>query len=68
MKVSVDIYEDEIEGDYGPTQGLVITCPRCGHSVEVFGTENASARRGAIMLREECPRGESNYYEVDFWE
>ena len=27
------------------------------HEVEVFGTGESSAKRGAAMLREECPRG-----------
>jgi hypothetical protein len=25
-------------------------------------------RRGASMLREECPKGESNFYDVEYWE
>lgn len=67
MKVAVDISECELEGDYGPVDGLCITCERCGHEVEVFGTSDASARRGGAMLREECPNGENNYYDVSGW-
>ena len=33
--------------------------------VEVFGTESVSARRGAVMLREECPTQANNFYVVD---
>lgn len=62
MKVSIGVSEEEMEGDYGPVSGLVVTCSRCGHSVDVYGTEEGSVKRGGVMLREECPRGESNYY------
>lgn len=64
MRVTVEIYETTTEGDYGEVPCLDLTCTRCGHSVEVYGTEEASAKRGALMLREECPRGESNFYDV----
>lgn len=67
MKIAVEIDQTEIEGDYGYVDGLQVTCSRCGHSVEVFGTTDVSARRGAANLREECPRGENNYYDVDWW-
>ena len=67
MKVSVDIQEETLEGDYGSVEGLCCTCSRCGHSVEIFGTEPVSAMRGAVMLREECPRGENNFYDVEHW-
>lgn len=65
MRISVTIQEEEIEGDYGGyLDGLRLTCTQCGHEVTVFGTEAASARRGAIMLRDECPANESNFYDV----
>jgi len=68
MKVSVDIQQEELEGDYGGyVDGLRLTCSRCGHDVTVFGTSDRSARRGAVMLGEGCPNGESNYYDVDDW-
>jgi hypothetical protein len=67
MNVTVDISEEELDGDHGSVPGLRLTCERCGHSVEVFGTHDASARRGAIMLRDECPNGENNYYDVSGW-
>lgn len=67
MLVSVDIDQVDVEGDYSSVDGLCVRCSRCGHSVEVFGTGSASARRGAIMLREQCPNDEANYYDVDYW-
>ena len=67
MKVSVDIFEEELDGDYGTVAGLCLTCSRCGHSVEVFGVEYVSASRGAVMLRAECPRNEQSFYDVSHW-
>jgi hypothetical protein len=67
MRVSVDIEQTDVEGDYGTVDGIRLTCERCGHSVEVAGTSDRSARRGAIMLREECPEGEDNFYDADWW-
>jgi hypothetical protein len=62
-RVLFTIEEEELDGDYGVcVPGLIVTCSRCGHSVEVFGTEEASVKRGAVMLREECPRGDKNFY------
>lgn len=67
MRVTADVDYADVDGDYGVVEGLSVTCSRCGHCVEVGGTENASALRGAVMLREECPRGENNFYVVS-WE
>ena len=67
MQVDVEILQTDVEGDYAQVDGLCLVCNRCGHEVEVAGTGNASARRGAAMLREECPKGENNYYKADYW-
>jgi hypothetical protein len=68
MRIQTEIEETELPGDYGgDVPGLVVTCARCGYEVAVYGTGPASARRGALMLREECPEGLSNFYVAD-WE
>ena len=67
MRVSVSIYEEEVEGDYGYCDGLRLTCDKCGFSVEVGGTSDRSAARGATMLRDGCPEGENNYYDASWW-
>lgn len=64
MRVSIDVLEGELDGDYGSVPGLIITCSRCRHSVEVFGTEESSLKRGAVMMRDECPFDEANFYEA----
>jgi hypothetical protein len=43
---------------------VAVACGRCGYQVEVFGRGIASARRGGIMLRDRCPFGEKNFYDV----
>lgn len=65
MKVRATIEMAELEGDYGPVDGLTVTCERCGHSVEIFGRSESSELRGAAQLREECPRGEKNFYKAE---
>jgi len=62
IKATAD--EVELEGDYGMVAGLEVTCAKCGHTVEVFGTSDASERRGGVMLAEDCPRNERNFYVV----
>lgn len=65
-RVTASIEETDLESDTGATiPGLIVTCHRCGHSVEVYGTEAVSARRGGVMLREECPEGAHNFYVVE---
>jgi hypothetical protein len=67
-RIMTEIELNDMTGDYGNTiPGLLVVCTRCGHGVEVFGTSERSARRGAVMLAEECPEGGDNYYVVD-WE
>lgn len=68
MRVNVEIHHTDVEGDYAQVDGLCLVCERCGHEVEVAGTTGASARRGAVMLREECPNGEDNFYDVGSWD
>ena len=64
MRVKVRVEEIELDGDDSeyPVPSVEVTCTRCKHSVQVFGTSEASIKRGCLMLREECPEGESNFY------
>jgi hypothetical protein len=68
MKVSVQITEDEVEGEYTSVDGLRVICDRCGHEVEARGTSGSSAKYAAVQLRAECPNGEDNFYDVDWWD
>jgi hypothetical protein len=62
MRVRCEIEEVELDGDYSMVDGVCATCSRCGHETESFGTSAASVRRCLVLMREECPEGESNYY------
>ena len=66
MKVPCAVSYDELENENGyPVDGVVVTCSRCGHHTESFGTGGASVRRCLALLREECPRGEGNFYVAE---
>jgi hypothetical protein len=66
MKVPCDIDEVELDGDFAdhPIPGVRARCSRCGHETESYGTDDRSVRRCLVLMREECPEGESNYYEA----
>lgn len=65
MRVECESEEIEMEGDYATVPGTRVTCSRCDHATEAFGTSDRSVRACLAMLREECPNGESNYYTAD---
>lgn len=48
--------------NHGTLDGVEATCSLCGHTVECAGTGEASERRCLMPRREECPRGEKNFY------
>lgn len=62
-KVECTIEDCKIETEDGrKVSGVVATCTRCGHATESFGTGENSIKRCLVLLREECPEGEENYY------
>lgn len=66
MKVEAEIEEVELEGEDGRMQeGVCATCSRCFHATESFGTSEASVKRCLVLLREECPNGERNFYVAE---
>lgn len=57
------IEEVEIENEDGRmVPGVMATCSECDHSVESFGTHDGSIKRCLAVMREECPKGENNFY------
>lgn len=62
MRVECAIEETLLEGDYAEVEGVTATCSRCDHETESFGTSDASIKRCLVLLREECPNGEQNFY------
>lgn len=65
-RVVVDVEEVDLEGNDGQLiPGITVTCSRCDHCVEVFGKSERSIRRGCVLLKEECPNNEDNWYTND---
>ena len=62
MRIYCDIDEDLLPGDYANVEGVTATCSRCGHTTESYGTSDASISRCLVLLRDECPREENNFY------
>jgi hypothetical protein len=63
MRVICDIGETTLENDEGfEIDGVSATCRRCGNITESFGTEGPSVRRCLVMMRNECPLRQSNFY------
>lgn len=66
MKIDCEVCETELEGEAGrPVEGVRVTCSRCDHETESFGASGRSVRRCLVLMKEECPNGESNYYVAD---
>lgn len=65
MRVHCEVEEEMLSGDYSDVEGVRVTCSRCGHEVESYGTGEASVRRCLALMREECPNKESNYYTAE---
>lgn len=62
-KVECEVDEVDLENDNGRKQpGVCVTCGRCGHTSKAFGTGDNSIKRALMMLREECPEDERNFY------
>jgi hypothetical protein len=66
-RIRCTVDEIELPGDYTDEgiPSVEVTCSRCGHSTEIYGTSDSSIRRCLVMLRHECPRGERHYYVAD---
>lgn len=66
MKVEVKTEEIQLVNEKGREQpGVRVTCTRCGFHVDVFGTAEASVKRGCVMLRDDCVMRERNFYQEE---
>ncbi len=68
VSVSIETTALEETNRFGETThqaGVRATCSECGHETTAFGTAGDSRRRCLALLRDECPMGESNWYEED---
>lgn len=64
-KVECSIEEVTLEGDHGDVPSVKATCSKCDHETESFGTHEGSIKRCLVLMNEECPRGEDNFYVED---
>lgn len=63
MRVKCMIEEVELENDDGAeVPGIQATCGRCNHETTSFGQHEGSIKRCLVLMREECPEGENNFY------
>jgi hypothetical protein len=63
-KIKCVIEETTLENENGyDVPSVMVTCGKCGHTVESFGTSDSSIVRCFAMLRKECPNDEDNFYE-----
>lgn len=66
MRVEVSIEEVVLQSEEGrDVDGVCARCSRCDHETESFGTSEKSVKRCLVLLREECPNDENNFYVDD---
>ena len=66
MKVTCSVHHTSGENDHGhDVECVAVACSRCGHTTTSFGTSDRSIRRCLVLLREECPLGEHNFYACE---
>jgi hypothetical protein len=62
MRVTVVTAKGTVKDERGrKVEGTSLMCSRCGETVEVFGTSDASVKRGFVKLREAC-KEKTNFY------
>ena len=63
MRVSCSVGYTTLEGDHGDDiDSVEVTCSRCQHTTESYGTSERSVNRCLVLLREQCPISERNFY------
>ena len=65
-KVECEVSHETMKNEQGrEVDCTVVTCGECGHKTTSFGTSEGSLKRCLVLLREECPQGEENFYVGD---
>jgi hypothetical protein len=66
MRIGCEIdYTTLVNDDGYDVDGVTVACSRCGHQTESFGQSERSIKRCLVLMREECPKGENNFYVED---
>lgn len=64
IRCSVD-YDDDLENSEGwPVGGVTVTCSKCRHTTESYGQGEKSVKRCLLLLHQECPLEEENFYRA----
>jgi hypothetical protein len=62
-RIEFQIEETELENDSGRMiPGVIARCSECDHETESYGTGENSRKRCLVLMREECPCGDDNFY------
>lgn len=65
-RVTCEIEHVELEGEHGKMiPSVCATCSECGHTTESHGQHDRSVRRCLVLMREQCPQGEENFYVAE---
>jgi hypothetical protein len=65
-RVECEVTFTQAENDRGRMQDCTkATCGNCGHTTQSWGTGPGSVKRCLMLMKEECPEGESNFYVGD---
>jgi hypothetical protein len=67
VKVEIEGVDDIEDGDGGERKGVRATCSRCDHVTESFGVGSKSRIRCILLMKEECPNNEENFYIDEDW-
>lgn len=63
MRVECDKEDVVLDNDRGiPVPSVCVTCLRCNHKTTSYGTSEKSVTRCLVLLKEECPNSEDNFY------
>lgn len=62
----VECQVEDWEDDEGNRQhGVEVTCSKCGHATQSYGSEIKSIKRCLYLMHDTCPEGESNFYTCE---
>ena len=66
MRVVCEINYEQDTNDFGREADCVrAICSRCGHETTSWGDSDSSVKRCLVVMREECPNNEKNFYVSD---
>lgn len=62
-KISCDIdYSSDYNDNGNYVDCVIATCSKCGHETNSWGHGDTSVKRCLVLMNEECPKHENNFY------